>query len=148
MDTGWAVVLGASIGLFGSAVVPWLRDALTQRGQVRLKRRQELADAIRHFIDVGAGRFEQEPTSIPQIEASTASLALLLTKDETPIARLVAHTADLIEADRLSDRASEAFYMATVVLPKWYRGEMKADEAEDMFRRGMKGLEAGEGRGQ
>ena len=46
MDSGWAVVVGASIALVGSAVVPWVRESLTARSVATRKRQRDIAAAL------------------------------------------------------------------------------------------------------
>jgi hypothetical protein len=73
MDEGWAVVLGAVIALTGSALVPWVREAVTAKG-VRDRDRDERVRAA--VIDL--------------LSANAAQAAALTTKEDNAFVTAVA----------------------------------------------------------
>lgn len=67
MDGGWAVVLGAVIALTGSALIPWVREAISARRAEKARVDRALERSIREVVHVLATISHSRPLSMPEI---------------------------------------------------------------------------------
>ena len=137
MDSGWAVVLGAAIALVGSAIVPWARDAVTDRRTRELDRQKALANASEEVVRLAAWRFEPIANLNWQHETSKRGLALtrlglLLNRGEVEIQELVERAFTSLAGEDGQFRAGVYLRMASR-LREWHRGEISARDAWDTF---------------
>ncbi|MFB7844037.1 hypothetical protein [Microbacterium sp. NPDC056052] len=61
MDSGLAVILGAVIALVSSAVIPWIRDALTEKRAERARRNRAIDKSIRDLTHALVARSYARP---------------------------------------------------------------------------------------
>lgn len=136
MDNGWAVVIGATIALIGSAVVPWIREQLTARERLRRERRTALADAIRDLIAVSGACLEEGMNALKfaaEVEPVRARLSLLLDSSESEIDEFTMSAIRAMmrhEDDRI---AAIGFVHLSRSLPRWLRGELSPKEAQALL---------------
>jgi hypothetical protein len=138
MDSGWAVVLGAAIALVGSAIVPWIREAVTERARSTAASRHELADAIHGVIEQGAALFAYDDPAIrlANSELAVARFTMLITVEKKDIATLVQVAINEIQMPHGSHRAA-AYVALSAILPDWFRGELSAPEALARYNRDL-----------
>jgi hypothetical protein len=143
MDSGWALVIGAGIALFGSAIVPWVKETIQAERREEAERRAALASAIAavadHLSAVGKRVVRSKGWANERIDAIAAllKLGLLLKPDEVAIERM--SDAALTAVSQGKGR-SVGLYLQLV--GQWYRGEIKPDEAFGLYELGMEQADA------
>lgn len=142
MDPGLAVILGATIGILGSAVVPWIRDALGQRDALKREERRALADAIRDLIQACARMVNKkvDRDAWVDIEEATARFALVAPPTDSAIVEFVAVATNRIQGRKLDGQ--DAYIVLTYELPRWYRGETTGEQARKRLDKALVSAEA------
>jgi hypothetical protein len=137
VDNGWAVVIGASIALIGSAVVPWVRESLQARGTAARKRESDIASALTKLgTTLGAAsaamvmQNEKGAYNIAMAWAVCLELELLLKPTEKDIATLGREAVRAVLAH--DGRPSLAAYSEAAAA--WHRDRMAPAAALELFR--------------
>lgn len=136
MDSGWAIVVGACIALVGSIGAPWLREWASHRADEKRARQDDLrgyiVELIERLTDVLIAIRNGKPTGFAKAAAATTGtkIALLLTRHETAIERMIATTINQLSKE------DPGKYISALQsqLHRWYRGEVTADDALLSFR--------------
>jgi len=136
MDSGWAAILGASIGLIGSSFFPWVREIISTRGEREREYREELRKAARSAL---AGISELffagkafTPDQSVRLKDQTTHLSMIVRPEDSIISVLVDHTASvLIEQSKVT--SSAAYQALAYVMPKWFRGELPSSKVERAY---------------
>jgi hypothetical protein len=139
MDSGTAVVYGAAIALVGSAVIPWIREEVQQRGQRRREYDRELRAATRDAMQGLNEMFYVYGTPIKAKNAIHQQvqrlwLAMVVRRQDRPISHLIDRVAsNLVEPDEYVRLAS--IKALADVLPQWFRRECKTSEVVRLYER-------------
>lgn len=150
MDSGWAAIIGASIGLIGSALVGVITPMILREQQARAAARTSLAEqrakAIRQFIHSCAATLEENEREgvnhqFSAREVALADLALLVRPDEKPILAVCERAIGMV-AQIDSRLGVGAVVELGKLLPAWHRGEISAERVEQIFDLGMAEKEA------
>lgn len=143
MNSGLSVILGALIALTGSALIPWLRESLTQR-RVRAesaKRRRDdaLVDLLEKNTNLGFTSLSglgAAATVLALQERSRASARLLLETDDlesraafsTMLARSIPiANSKLPDLDKATD-VGDRILLMNDLLVRWSAGELTTAE--------------------
>lgn len=144
MDSGWAVVLGAVIALTGSAIVPWIREALSDRRRRAADARERLVVAIVDLVGVNSRMAtailsESKEAVSAAVESRQRAAALLLL--ETPSAEQHHIGALLNEGLPYPDSKGKLVqgtlfktYALQEVLVAWASGNVPAERTIARFR--------------
>jgi hypothetical protein len=151
MDSGWAVVVGAFIGLLGSMAGAVLTPVLVARVErsrdrksvAREDARERLAalgDAITEVLTALLDQFTGVTGATPgevvhllkRSMLAMLALGLLLSDDDQPIASIVASAHLLVLED--APIAMNCLTALTSALPAWRRGVLSGWEALDSYR--------------
>jgi hypothetical protein len=137
MDAGLAAILGAAIGLLGSAVVPWVREHFEFRAQRKREHRDELRAAVREVVasttEVFRTKFaDRSRELVGRSFAASTQFGLLVEPADAEMARVVDEATMAMWGDELSERLA-SFKALIDVLAPWYRGEMTALEASQKY---------------
>lgn len=101
MDSGLAVIVGALIALTGSAVVPWIREALKDGQDQQRARRQQLRDSVVRVLAasqmvgfaVQLNNVDRVMSSMHERSTATAELLVNVAKEErVDISRVLARS--------------------------------------------------------
>lgn len=147
MNSGMAVVLGALIALTGSALIPWLRDTLTQRRVRAENLRQRRDDALVEmvakndaFAMVWAGK-DADARGAAMEERSRAGMRLLLTLEGTSVRTTFFHLINS-SLPHVLGGTNEAASMAGAklaafqdVLVRWSANEIKSENVMTEYER-------------
>lgn len=151
MDSGWAVIVGASIALVGSVLAPWIRDATERRHLSEQATRQSIAESLRRISIAmpelaraseelrwieGEGEHDaSSPVFISiirrlgaastEMEQAAFELGLLLDNSDREIEILTRKTAHAIREPAYGP----AMGAYSVGVSRWYRREISASSA-------------------
>ncbi|WP_414171837.1 hypothetical protein [Clavibacter tessellarius] len=139
MDSGLAVIVGAAIALVSSSLIPWLREAVTQRSEREREYRLELREAARAAIDSISEAYllEGEDAASPERaisrKARIVNLGIVVRGEDAPLSVAVEDAAGLISMpDQLGRYAG--YRAITEIVPKWFRGGCTSAELMDEYR--------------
>lgn len=77
MDTVWAPVVAVVVTFAGSALIPWMRDALDRRSRAKLGAERAFDAAVKKLL-LAAVSLNSEPESTEALQAAAARLYLLV----------------------------------------------------------------------
>lgn len=136
MDQGWAVVLGAVIALTGSALVPWIREAVTAKGVRDRERDERVRTAVIDLLSANAAQAaalttKEDGAFIAAVaDRARAAAALLI---ELP-AEDRAGLAPAIKAGSAGSDARDVLAALQHVLTAWTAGDLASADAESAYR--------------
>lgn len=137
MDQGWAVVLGAVIALTGSALVPWIREAATAKGERDRDHKNRVRAAVIDLLSANAAQAaalttKEDGAFVTAVAARARAAAALLI--ELP-AEDRAGLAPAIQLGSASgEYAREKLAALQHVLTSWTVGDIRSIDAESAYR--------------
>lgn len=149
MDSGWAAIIGASIGLLGSTLAGVVTPMITRRRETLTADRktllQQRATAIREFIRACSATVEEIDRNgrnelFTAREVALVDLALLLRSDERSVLR-VAELAIGAVSQLDTRRGVAAMVEISTLLPAWHRGELTPEEVLKQYEVAMQSEE-------
>lgn len=135
MDSGWAVVLGATIALVGSAIVPWIREATGRRTSQNSARRNSLQKLIPRILELITQHIENVHMKMwaqnlaAKETRAMVQLSLLLRPDEWKVAAILMQAS--MHADK--DDAARFLGAATAAMSAWFSGAQTLNAAARGF---------------
>jgi hypothetical protein len=134
MNSAWAIVIGAAIALVGSIGAPWVKEAVERRSRRTESRREQLQVAIEEFVDhigtIIGDRAAGVATSRSLALSTATRIALLLDEKDAVVDQML--PAVVIAATQgLHESAALGAFQASI--HPWYRGDLSAQAALDMF---------------
>lgn len=146
MDQGWAVVLGAVIALTGSALVPWIREAVTAKGMRDRARHERVRAAVIDLLSANAAQAAALTTDedgafitavADRARAAASLLIELPAEDRKGLAPAIRAGSATTTDPRQTLAALEH------VLTAWTAGDIRSAEAESAYRAELARLKAG-----
>ncbi|WP_307470107.1 hypothetical protein [Microbacterium sp. SORGH_AS_0505] len=141
MDSGWAAILGAVIGLIGSTLAGVIAPTITRRREAASAEaaalRSRRAAVIRELVASYAESYEDEGGSsglLARRETALTDLALIISSEETPVLE-AAESAGSLVSGVTSDLSATAFVEISRLLPSWHRGEITPLQLQARFER-------------
>ncbi|MDN3309585.1 hypothetical protein QWJ90_01435 [Microbacterium oryzae] len=143
MDNGWAVVLGAVIAFFGSALLPWVRDAWADRrrrsDEAAIRRRDAIVELLAANNAVGLGIAGKQSDSVfPAFERRARAAARLLLEladgERAPIRNLLTDSVPVGDDDRPGG-VGRRMNALQQVLTDWAAGSLSVDKIESTYSR-------------
>jgi hypothetical protein len=135
MDSGWAIVIGAGIALFGSAIVPWVKETIQTERREEAERRVAQGSAIAALADEIAAltdRVVNEKLAVRQKSRAFIAahkVGLLLRPADAPIERMAETAIDAIGGSKMSSLGPYLRLMSA-----WHRGEITAAAAQREYQ--------------
>jgi len=146
MDEGWAVVLGAVIALTGSALVPWVRDALNARATHRRELQERIRAAVIDLLGANAAQAaamiaDDDGAFYTALESRGRAAAALLLELPADERRGIAATIALGSPGRSNGRVSALALQHA--LTAWASGDVSAADSEQVYRSEVARLKGG-----
>lgn len=139
MDNGWAVVLGAAIALIGSALIPWVREAMQASRTEKARVDRAIETGIREVVHSLMTIANSRPMSITEIgkleieaQDTVTSFELLLRADDHPLTSTLdlAFTDAASKDERLRILAKAAM---PIYLTGWRNGVYSPREVKEKY---------------
>ena len=142
MDEGWAVILGATIALAGSSLIPWLRESLSARTTARAESSRQLTEALIELLGANAAvgfahGFEDQDRLLDAVSRrSRASATLVLSAPagvQSELSYVLASSLPIPSRGKTTNTPRSLMYALEESLTSWVREGMPEGTIEARF---------------